>query len=104
MCLIILNFVQNLKYGVIQTEKKTSNCKNCENITLFKNEFCSVKCAAIFTSISRRKVERPNKGELVSKLKEGKFVSVGKLYKVTDNTIRKWCRYYDIPDKAKDYK
>lgn len=51
-----------------------------------------------------RKVERPLQEVLESNLKNGNFVSVGVLYNVSDNCIRKWCKYYNLSTKSKDYK
>lgn len=54
--------------------------------------------------IKQRTVERPNMVELVKMLQETSFSSVGRKYGVSDNAIRKWCKYYNIPSSAKFYK
>ena len=46
-----------------------------------------------------RKVERPNKEKLIELLKEYPLKKIAEFYKVTDNSIRKWCNSYMI-----DYK
>lgn len=51
-----------------------------------------------------RKSGRPSAEELFELLKKNSFVAVGKMFGVTDNAIRKWCRNYGLSDKAKDYK
>jgi hypothetical protein len=28
------------------------------------------------------------------------FVQVGKKYNVSDNAVRKWCKYYQLPEKT----
>lgn len=78
-------------------------------------EHC-IKCGALITkgtinhlcrscySASTRIVERPSPDELVALLKANNFTKVGKMFGVTDNAIRKWCRTYGLSDKAKDYK
>lgn len=53
---------------------------------------------------SRRIVERPDKETLISCLKESNFVKVGKKFGVSDNGVRKWCRFYNISERASDYK
>ena len=40
-----------------------------------------------------------SRGELKNKIREFSFVSIAKEYSVTDNTIRKWCRKYQLPSK-----
>ena len=32
------------------------------------------------------------------------FTSIGKLYNVTDNSIRKWCDKYNLPRRVSDIK
>lgn len=45
-----------------------------------------------------------SKDELYNLLKENNFCTVGRIFDVSDNTIRKWCRGLNISDKSKDYK
>ena len=54
--------------------------------------------------LSTRKVERPSAEELYQLLQNNNFSAVGRLFGVTDNAVRKWCRAYGLSDKAKDYK
>lgn len=53
-----------------------------------------------------RKVERPNAEDLYNYLIsiQGNFAQAGRHFRVTDNTVRKWCKRYDIPYKSSDYK
>lgn len=56
-------------------------------------------------AINQRKVKnRPSKEELWNLIQNKSFVQIGKTFGVTDNTIRKWCRYYGLPSKRKDIK
>ena len=49
--------------------------------------------------------DRPSKEELFGLLKQYKnFVEVGKMFNVSDNAIRKWCKWYKIPHSIKYYK
>ena len=54
--------------------------------------------------VKQRKTERPSPEELTKLLQETSFKAVGKKYGVSDNTIRKWCSYYRLSTKSKDYK
>jgi very-short-patch-repair endonuclease len=56
----------------------------------------------IESAFKQRKVKRPSKEELLNEINEYSFVSLGRKYGVTDNTIRKWCKYYRIPYRKKD--
>ena len=42
--------------------------------------------------------DRPSKEELFILIKTKSFVEIGKIYGVTDNTIRKWCKLYGLPN------
>lgn len=53
---------------------------------------------------SIRKVDRPGKEELTNLLKKHGFVSVGKMFGVSDNAVRKWCVSYGLPKSIKFYK
>ena len=64
------------------------------------NKFCSQKCSQIYF----RKCKRPSKQELYELLLHNTFVSVGEMFNVSDNAIRKWCKSYDMSTKSKDYK
>ena len=47
---------------------------------------------------------RPEKENLIKFIKEKGFLQTGKIHNVSDNTIRKWCKYYNLPTKIKYYK
>lgn len=51
-----------------------------------------------------RKVERPSKEELEKLLRQYNFSRVGRIFGVSDQAIRKWCKNYGMSTKAKDYK
>ena len=76
-------------------------CKNCgKPITRWaKNELCQ-ECL----HKSQRKTERPKKETLEKLLREHNFVAVSKMFGVSDNTIRKWCKSYGLSTRSCDYK
>lgn len=45
---------------------------------------------------NQRKVERPNKTELIKLLENNTYTKVGKIYGVSDNAVRKWAKRYCI--------
>lgn len=53
-----------------------------------------------------RVAERPEATELKQILLDnhGNFTRVGKIFGVSDNAIRKWCKAYDLPYHTTDYK
>lgn len=53
----------------------------------------------------KNKKEIPiSKEKLFKLLCENSFICVGKMFEVSDNTIRKWCDKYDIPRHSNYYK
>lgn len=49
-----------------------------------------------------RKVERPSKEELLKLIESNTWVSIGKKFGVSDNTIRNWAKIYNLIDKNKN--
>lgn len=75
-------------------EPVSSYCKTCNKEyiqTTNQSKYCSIKCG----SISHRKVNRPTKEILLNQISELGYKGTGRLYSVTDNTIRKWVRFYE---------
>lgn len=51
----------------------------------------------------RRKVNNlPTKQELITLMHQYSMTQIGKIYNVSDNAVRKWCKKYDLPYKRKD--
>lgn len=87
------------KKGREQKDKKANRCLDCNKIIRSgakRCEECSHK--------NQCKVKRPSKEELFEDLKQNSFCAVSRKYGVTDNAVRKWCRQYNLPDKASYYK
>lgn len=76
-------------------------CKICGKEVYRGSERCP-ECAAK----ARRKTERPSKDELEKLLIEnnGNFSKVSKIFSISDNGLRKWCKSYGIPSHSSDYK
>ena len=77
-------------------------CENCgvELHSKTKYGLCA-KCANIIKNSKTK--NRPSKEELLTLIKSNKsFVSIGKSYGVSDNAVRKWCKYYKLPYRKKD--
>lgn len=73
-------------------------CSNCGKEITKNAKYCPI-CAFKH----RRKVERPNLEQLILDFKELKsFTQVGIKYQVSDNSVKKWCIYYNIPSKIKE--
>lgn len=78
--------------------------KHCKQYTkVQRNEFGrSIKMTESF--IQQRHVNRPDLKTLKKELEESNFKQVAKKYGVSDNAVRKWCKFYGMSQKASDYK
>lgn len=81
------------------TEKEKRYCIECGKEISFYATKCNV-CAGK----SKRIVERPDRETLKNLIRNNSFVKVGKMFKVSDNSIRKWCDEYSLPRKKTDIK
>lgn len=72
-------------------------CPVCKKLTANKI-YCSQECEHINT----RKEARPNKIELKNMIRSLPFVQIAKKYNVSDNTIRKWCKSYNLPYRSSE--
>ena len=57
-----------------------------------RRKYCSVKCARL----AQRKVKRPTREQLKEELNTMTWVAIARRYGVSDNTIRKWAKGYDL--------
>lgn len=53
---------------------------------------------------ARRIVQRPSRDNLKSLIRSKSFVSIGKMFGVSDNAIRKWCDAEGLPRKTSEIK
>ena len=87
--------------NIVSNKKETKNfCIDC-GAEIIKSSTRCPACAAIENGKKARKVERPTKEELKSKIRSQSFVQIGRDYGVTDNAIRKWCDEYNLPRTKK---
>ena len=98
------HFQENEQYPLRQVKdfsKKYHYCIDCGKEIYRGSKRCP-ECAYKASRI----VKRPKAEELKELLinNNGNFTAVGKLYDVTDNTIRKWCKNYNLPFHSYDYK
>lgn len=69
--------------------RQSMRCPSCERKR--RHDYSISKC--------------PDKATLLSQLHQHQsFASVAKVYNVSDNAVRKWCRQLGIPDKTSAYK
>ena len=93
-----LRKLQNKK---IESEKKYY-CIDCGKEICGKNVQRCTACSGL----QQRKIERPSAEELITILtnNQGNFSAVGRIFNVSDNAIRKWCKSYNLPTHSSNYK
>lgn len=74
-------------------------CPNCGKEVYQDGNLCS-DCA----HIKSKKVERPSRDELKILIRNIPFIQIGKKYGVSDSAIRKWCKFYNLPNKTSEIK
>jgi|LakMenE01Jun11ns_1017448.scaffolds.fasta_scaffold9744434_2 hypothetical protein len=74
------------------------DCQECGKKYFGVNEkYCSMNCSSKYIARlnkKERKTNRPKFAQLMLEIEETSYVAVGKKYGVSDNTIRKWVKYY----------
>jgi len=53
---------------------------------------------------THRKSNRPSKEELLELIKTKSFCEIGRMFGVTDNAIRKWCKTEGLPHLKSEIK
>lgn len=92
-----VNHKNNYNYNKLSHQNFCIDC----GIPISKNANRCIECNNKF----RRKTMRPSKEQLYEDIKELGFEGTGRKYgNVNGNTIKKWCRNYNIPDKINYYK
>jgi hypothetical protein len=84
----------------------TRTCKRCGREFTVKyrsHRYCSRGCGVRWDrtafrgrpKLAQRKVERPPHDQLLREIESMGFVAVGCKYRVSDNAVRKWVRFYE---------
>src|SRR6185312_4779513 len=71
--------------------KKIHKCLNCNK----KIHPSSIRCLSC-NGLKTRKIQRPNKETLKELIDNNTWVSIGKMYGITDNGIKRWAREYQL--------
>lgn len=89
--------------------KKYKKCPVCSDNVIEDNK--SIKrCKKCFNKERREKLLNKlnekgiNKDSLYTLLLDKSFLEVGRMFNVSDNTVRKWCDMFEIPRKSSHYK
>ena len=89
-----------LKYSELTEKKlyKEKNCKRCgEKLVSGAENYCK-ECFHFM----RRTTERPTRDDFKKLLRENTMKSLGSMYGITDNSIRKWCDNFGLPRRKRE--
>jgi very-short-patch-repair endonuclease len=86
------NYQDITKVGIF-TSKEVNFC-NCGKEITYVSKNC-IKCSGKLSSLPQRKVERPPYKQLIDEINELGYSATGRKYGVSDNSIRKWVRFYE---------
>lgn len=89
----------NYNYPLRITRKEHICCDCGKKLKSFYSKRCP-ECEAI----RQRKVNRVSREELKELIRNESFLSIGRKLGVSDNAIRRWCVYYNLPSKKSDIK
>ena len=78
--------IQSMKLGVVKFPKKRQ---------MKERESCGLTKGEIERSIKQRRVTRPPYQELIDLVKTNGYSKTGRMFGVSDNSIRKWIKSYE---------
>lgn len=111
------NKKENLQVLCPNCHSLTTNYRNLNNSERQRTSFrqnhcidCGIKISP--TALRCRKCATKNKvegkpvsrAELKALIRIKPFTKIGEIFQVSDNAIRKWCIFYNLPSKKKDIK
>lgn len=90
-----IHFDENLSYPLrLKSKAKSKTCPICGGIKDTHSKLC-MDCFKRKKHDNR--IPRPERNELKNLIKTTSFVRIGKLYGVSDNTVRNWCKEMNLP-------
>ena len=90
------------EYGVYYCTNKYHHCAICGERIDYSSDMC-VEC---YNKSRSQRSKCPSKDVLqdIVQICGGNFTQIAKLFSVSDNAVRKWCKKYDIPYHSSDYR
>lgn len=80
-----------------EQEKKVNKCKKCGIEIDRQATYCR-----LCWSLLNRRVERPSREEFKMLIRSNSISAVAKMFNISDNALRKWCKDFCLPHRTKD--
>lgn len=87
--------------GIYYCPNKYNHCNICGRKITYGAKLC-IEC----NNNQKMNSKCPDKKELeqIIQCNNGNFTQIAKLFNVSDNAVRKWCKKYGLPSHSSDYK
>ena len=92
-----INYPIRKNLGKLKAKNQGRPCEVCGKFT-YNKKFCSPECA----STAQRIIKRPSREELKQMIRIVPFRTIGQKYGISDNSIKRWCKTYNLPYRKKD--
>lgn len=94
------HWVRDIKYPIRKRNRTLYYCIDCGKEISNK----AMRCVDCYKIWEKGKSNKPPKETLLSLICKYPMVKIGELYKVSNSTIKKWCKTYGLPFKYNDIK
>lgn len=87
---------------ILFNTKKEHHCCDCGALISRRAKRCQTCAQKIKINIRLSKTNKTSREELKEMIRKMPFTQIGKIFDVSDNTIRKWCKKFDLPSTKRD--
>lgn len=93
--LLIKKEIETASFNKMSCKTVVGSCIECEKVLYHEND--NGLCRECFLKKAKMSSKKCDKETLEQLTKEKSFLEIGRIFGVSDNTIRKWCKSYDLP-------
>ena len=98
--LLVKKEIEPISFNKISHKTVIDNCRECGKELHYKND--NGLCRKCFSEKAKRSGKKCDKNTLEQLIKQKSFLEIGRIFGVTDNAVRKWCKSYGLPFRKRD--